>query len=373
MKLRILHTNMHRGGWGGQPNRILLLSKGLVERGHHVVIAAPKGATLIKRAREAGIPTYDDLEFPKKFKPHVFVSEVIKLKKLIEREKIDIVHTHGSQDTWVATIAAKLARNRPVVVRTRHNTFPVANHFANRLLYRMIDHLVVVSQGIIDIYKKSGVLGDRINGVTTIYSVIDPARFEDAERQAEKVVREFPQIGGFILTNVGRLAPEKGHDRLLEVARKLKGLFRFRLFVLGEGPLRRELERKRDSKGLEEVVFTGLRSDVPGFLRASDVFVFTPVSGESLGTAVLEAMYMGVPPVSFLVRGVDASVEHGKTGFLAEVGDDVKMAGAVKKILSNRALRKRLGLNGRAKIGRCFVLSCLLDSTEALYKSLLRT
>ena len=372
MKLRILHTNMHRGGWGGQPNRILLLSKGLKERGHFVIIAAPKGATLIKRAQEEGIPTYDDLEFPKKFKPHVVVKEILKLKKLIEKEDIQIVHTHGSQDTWAATLAAKLCNPPRIVVRTRHNTFPVANHPGNRMLHRVfIDHIIVVSQGIIETYKKTGVLGHKIDKVSTIYSVVNPERFKDAQKEKEIVSKRWniePQDLTYVKT--ARLAKEKGHIYFLKAAKEISSKIRCRFFALGEGPLKKELEETAQRLNLSNVTFTGTVKEVPGFLAHCDAFLFTPISGESLGTAMLEALYMKVPSVTFWVQGVDASVEDGKTGFLIKIMDYKGLACKALSITLNRKLRRHLGTNGRKKVESQFILQKLIEYTEKVYLEL---
>ncbi len=372
MRFRILHTNMHRGGWGGQPNRILLLSKGLMERGHCVIIAAPKRATLIERAREAGIPTFDDLRFPKKFNPVTFVKEIIKIARLIEENQIQIVHTHGSQDTWIATLAARLLGKRILVIRTRHNTFPVANHLANRLLYRcLIDHVIVVSQGITEVYKSTGVLGHKIEELTTIYSVVEPSRFKNWEKQKKEIEKEFG-IGRNtpVVVKVARLAKEKGHIYMLDILGKLCKFLNIKAFALGEGPLKRELKRKKKELKLGCLHFTGLRRDVPGFLGCADLFLFTPISGESLGTAMLEALYMRVPPVTFLVRGVDASIRDGQNGFVVKARDTDKAANRAKLLLLNRRVKQKMGATGKKVIERQFLLNHLICGTERLYSRL---
>ena len=368
MQLRILHTNMHRGGWGGQPNRILLLSKGLKERGHFVIIAAPKGATLIKRAREEGIPTYDDLEFPKKFKPHVILKEIIKLKKLIERENIQIVHTHGSQDTWAATIAAKLSRNRPVVIRTRHNTFPVANHPGNRILYRcMIDYIILVSQGILDTYKRTGVLGNKIEKCSVIYSVVDPKRFENCKEEARAVREEFILNNKtFVFTKIGRLAKEKGYDKYIETCRLIQNRCKSVCFAIGEGPMKDSLEKLASTYGLQ-ITFTGLRKDVCGFLRNSDVFIFTPIAGESLGTVNTEALYNRIPVVSFEYPGANSVIENGKNGFIVKEKSPAKSAKYAVFIATDRKTRRKISTSGRRKIERQFLVDSLITKTEGLY------
>ncbi len=374
-QLRILHTNMHRGGWGGQPNRILLLSKGLREKGHFVMIAAPKGATLIKRAREEGIPTFDELEFPKKFKPFSIVRDILNLHKVIVENDIEIVHTHGSQDTWAATLAARLSPTPKVVVRTRHNTFPVANHLGNRLLNRkLIDYIIAVSQGTRETYKSTGVLGHKIEKMRIIYSAVDPSRFKNCERLEEKVKAEFGIEDEFVFVKVGRLAKEKGHSYFIEVAKRLNQMLKSRFFALGEGPLRNKLEEQVKELQLEEsFTFTGLRNDVCGFLRCADVFIFTPISGESLGTAVLESLYHKLPVVSFRIEGINASVEDRKNGFLVELKDTDKAHRKALAIATSKRERTKMGANGKRKIEGQFLITKLIEDTERLYLELMNS
>ncbi len=365
---------MHKGGWGGQPNRILLVSKALMERGHYVIVAAPKGATLIKRAKSLGIPVFDDLKFPKKFSPKTFCQEVLKLRKLMEKENIHIVHTHGSQDTWTASIAAKLFNPPKPVVRTRHNTFFVENHVANRFLYRvLIDYLVLVSEGILDVYKRSGVLGNKIEKTKTVYSVVESERFKDAKNMKRNVISEFKISEKFpVFVKVARLAKEKGHIHFLKVAKEFLSVSKALFFALGEGPLKEYLEKFSSDLGIKEYIFfTGLRSDVPGFLSIADLFLFTPVSGESLGTAALEALYTKVPVCAFKVGGIDASVEEGKSGFLLPVGDEDGMFEKMKIVFNRRRLRI-MGFNGRRIINRKFLLPVLVEGNLWVYQKILK-
>src|SRR5262245_18790095 len=110
--LKVFQINMHRQ-WGGQPNRVLTESAGLAALGHEVWVGGPHGCVLCERARAAGLNTFDDLELRRGFRPWSAWRDYQKLKTLFVRERFDVVHTHGSQDTWLATLAALALAPRP--------------------------------------------------------------------------------------------------------------------------------------------------------------------------------------------------------------------------------------------------------------------
>ena len=375
-EFRVLHTNMHKGGWGGQPNRILTVARGLRKRGHYVVIAAPKGATLIKRAREEEIPVFDDLRLPKKFNPVTYVQEVARLRRLIKREKINVVHTHGSQDTWAAAVAAWLVRPRPLVVRTRHNIFPVKNHLFNRVLYRrLIDGVIVVSDAVTQVFRQTGVLGEKVDQVVTIHSVVDALNRFNPEKVDHSGVREELRIppDAPVVVKVARLAREKGHVYFLDAARGILEEVPDAFFLaLGEGPLRGFLENYARKLGIKDrVKFLGLRKDVPRILKTSHVFLFTPIAGESLGTAALEALAMEVPVVAFDVGGIKASVRHGETGFLVKPEDVGSLVGHAVTLLKDQELRRRMGRAGRQWMLEAFSENSLVEGNLEFYRRLM--
>ena len=368
---------MHKGGWGGQPNRILVVSSELKRLGHMVVVVAPKGATLIARARKAGLEAFDGVRFPKRFNPLTFMREVLTLRRLMESYRIEIVHTHGSQDTWVSALAAKVFRDRPVpVIRTRHNTFAVANHIANRLLYRvLIDRVVVVSRAVTELFRETGVLGSRVDRCVTIHSVVDSSDRFNPQVVAEAGIRR--ELGlpddAVVLMKTARLASEKGHVHALDALRMLrKHVPEAHLILAGEGPLRERLKEHAREIGVENNVhFLGLRDDVPGLLKESDLFIFTPTAGESLGTSALEALAMEVPVVAFWMGGIDASVKTGETGYLVSVGDVDAVVRSALALLTDPRSRVVMGKAGRRRMRRYFSPDSLAEGNLRIYAEVL--
>src|SRR5206468_11832296 len=101
--LKILHTDFHMG-WGGQPARVLMLSRELSRRGHHVMIAAPPGE-LSRRARAEGLAVEDGFAFRAPSHALAFLRDLRRMRTLLKRERFDLVDVHGSQDTWVTAMA----------------------------------------------------------------------------------------------------------------------------------------------------------------------------------------------------------------------------------------------------------------------------
>ena len=151
--LHILQTNFH-GGWGGQPSRILMLSRDLAARGHRVTLAVPRGSMLAARAREAGLDVFDAVEFRKpKFLLRA-ARDVTALAGHLRGRRYDLIDAHGSQDVWTCVAARKLAGRTAPLVFTRHNTKRVREHVFNGWLYgREVDHLIAVSRSVLERYE----------------------------------------------------------------------------------------------------------------------------------------------------------------------------------------------------------------------------
>ncbi|MEW6003431.1 MAG: glycosyltransferase, partial [Nitrospirota bacterium] len=115
--MKILHTETLRH-WGGQQNRVLQESLGLIQRGCKVIIACHKGSLLSERAKEAGIKTYEV-----NMSKGSYLLTIPKLISIIRREKVDIVCTHSSVDSWAGGLASLLTRR--MFVRFKHNLYRV--------------------------------------------------------------------------------------------------------------------------------------------------------------------------------------------------------------------------------------------------------
>jgi glycosyltransferase involved in cell wall biosynthesis len=149
--------------------------------------------------------------------------------------------------------------------------------------------------------------------------------------------------GDVVLLYVGRLAPEKNLAMLFAAFRQLQGPKR--LLLVGDGPLRRELERTAPAG----VIFAGYRQgeDLARHYASADIFAFPSLS-ETFGNVLLEAMAAGLPVVGFPVPGPADLVRPGATGLLASAVDAPSLATALQPLLEDSDLRRRLGQAARS-------------------------
>jgi glycosyltransferase involved in cell wall biosynthesis len=149
------------------------------------------------------------------------------------------------------------------------------------------------------------------------------------------------------------LSPEKGVEFFVEATNEIaKVMPNARFWIVGDGPLRGELERRAG----DAVHFLGARDDVPELLHAMDVFVM-PSLEEAFGIAVVEAMACGLPVVATNVGGLPEVVADKNTGLLVPPRDAGALASAVVKLANDESLRRAFGERGRARAEERFALA----------------
>lgn len=180
--------------------------------------------------------------------------------------------------------------------------------------------------------------------------------------------------GGYTLLAVGRLSPEKGFDLLVdafaEVAERHPD---WRLLILGEGPLRANLERRIAGHGLAgRIALPGFDAHVRDAMRRADLFVLSS-RYEGFPNALLEAMAEGTACVSFdCDAGPRELIEHARNGWLVPAGDATALAAALDTLMRDAALRARLGRCARG-VTATYALPAILGQWNALVASVLRS
>jgi glycosyltransferase involved in cell wall biosynthesis/uncharacterized membrane protein YbhN (UPF0104 family) len=180
-----------------------------------------------------------------------------------------------------------------------------------------------------------------------------------------------PVDGPITIVSVMRLAPRKRPVQLVKAfqeVRKLAPHHDVRLLIVGDGPLRRHVERYAARRGLAPYVeVTGRipRSEVLGHLRSSAIYV-APAPKESFGIAALEARCAGLPVVASRRSGVGEFVQDRVAGLL--VADDVEMAVALADLVVDDELRARITAHNR-RVVPPFDWADALVATDALYRT----
>ena len=143
----------------------------------------------------------------------------------------------------------------------------------------------------------------------------------------------------------------------------------FSVYLVGDGPLRAELESQARRLGVYGLVqFLGLRQDIPDLLKSSTFLVHT-ADGEGCPNVVMEAMACGRAVVATDAGDVPLLVEDGKTGFVVRRGEDAALVDRMIRLITDRELCRRMGEAGRAKAEQEFGLDRLVAETLAGYRN----
>lgn len=293
-----------------------------------------------------------------------------RLAQLLRDERIDILHTHLIQADLLGFFAARRA-GVPVIVSTKHNTHYFRSHgmwlpkldaFVNRRLSRII----AVSEAVKQFYVQTQKLG--ADHIEVIHNGIDLDQFCDASPIAKSELGV--DDSDLLVCSVGSLTQKKGHSVLLQAWPDIsKACPRARLLLVGDGPLRSELEQRAHALGSgERVRFLGRRQDVPSILATADLFVL-PSLWEGFGIAVVEAMAAGVAVVASDVDGVREIVRHERDGLLVPSGEPGKLADAVVSLLGAPNRAKALSEEGRRRADE-FSIQQTVERLQKLYERL---
>jgi glycosyltransferase involved in cell wall biosynthesis len=172
-----------------------------------------------------------------------------------------------------------------------------------------------------------------------------------------------------IIGSIGRLEPQKGYDLLI---RALSTIEDATLVLVGDGSERAALEQLASKLGVaERVEWLGWRDDARTYLRAFDVFAF-PSRFEGFPLAVLEALLARVAVVATDVGSIAEAVHHEATGLLVPRDDSDALADAIRKLLTDESLRRRLAEQGRRLVLERYTAEHMTHAFESLYEELLR-
>ena len=217
----------------------------------------------------------------------------------------------------------------------------------------LVDLNVCVSQSVADFTRERGRL--RASKIIVVPNGVEYERFAQAE-PADLMSLGIPRESRVIVT-VGRLDEQKGHRFLIEAFSSVLREHRdARLLIVGEGPLREELQALARQLGVDDAIcFAGHRDDVPALLRASQYFVL-PSLWEGMPNVVLEAMAAGVPVIATSVEGVLELIEPDRTGLVVKVGNAAEIASALNRLLGASELSKQLAQAAQQAVRERFTI-----------------
>ena len=329
--------------FGGAETLLRDLAVGLEKRGYRVTIGYSTSGPFVQELEEKGLNL-------KKISRLALIDPIflVKMINLMRSDPPQIVHTHLFKSDFHGRLAARLA-GVPIVVSTLHNNDSWAKNWLLGHIYggtaKFADRLIAVSPEVRAYHvERTGVSADKI---TVIENGVDISIFSDNQVAAQSIRSEFGITKSVPLFGIiGRLKPQKDIPTFLRAAAEiLSKRPDARFLVVGDGPLRKELELQAKELGLiPSLIFTGMRKDIAAIMTALDVLVLSSL-WEGLPVILLEAMAASRPVVSTAVDGVKGVAVPDKTALLVEPGSPSTLAEACLRLAGNPELRKKLGLD----------------------------
>jgi glycosyltransferase involved in cell wall biosynthesis len=363
---RILHTEWSKG-WGGQEVRILQESLEFMKRGYGMMIACQPGSGIQKAARDKGIPVIS-----LRMRAAIDPLAILGCARAIQKNSIDLVHTHSSVDSWCCSLASRLSG--VPVVRSRHLGIPIqTNYFSYFLYMRLADRIITSGEAV----RKRMI---EVNGydprkIVSIPAGIDEQKFSP-EIDGDPVRKEFNlRPGDFLLGVVSMLRKWKGHLYLLEAVKALgERIPDLKLLIAGSGPQEETIREFIRENGLNgKVIMAGYREDVPQILKSLDLFVFPSYTNEAAPQVILQAMAMGIPVISTFVGGIEDVVSNGETGILVPPADARALSEAILWVHQNREESGKMAQKAKETVWKDYAFSRTIERTEEVYKSLLES
>lgn len=315
----------------------------------------------------------------------------LKIKKLIQDFRPDIVHTHASKAGTLGRLAAS-ACNVPVVVHTFHgHVFHSYFGKAQTEFYKRIErYLAKRSTAIVAISEKQKyelAVEHRICNEDKIAVVplgFDLHRFHDDSGNLRQAFRHEWKLRDdeVALVILGRLVPVKNHSLFLQALRQVMELRKqpVRAFVVGDGELRAALEAQARELGFSvavsadeapaDITFTSWIRDAERVLAGADIVCLSSWN-EGTPVSLIEAQAAGKPVVSTRVGGVENVVDENVTGLLSATGDAEGFAGNLLRLVNEPSLRTAMGHKGRPHVEQRYHYTRLANDMAALYHRLL--
>lgn len=300
------------------------------------------------------------------------------IQNIIEKNNIEVVHCHTPVGGVMARLAAKKFRKKGCkVIYTVHglqfyNGSPKKDWLmyypVEKFLSRFTDAIITIN------HEDCKRVSEKFNNNRTYYIPgvgVDLDKFGDIQIDKQKKKNELG-IGNddIVLLSVGELIPRKNHQVVIKAISKINDL-RVKYFIAGTGPLKETLDQTIKEFGLENRVFLlGYRTDVKELLECTDIFVL-PSRQEGLSVALMESMAGALPVVCSRIRGNIDLIDEGKGGYLCSVSESDEYAEAIRKLVDDLSLCKKMGEYNQQKMNG-FSISVVDQKMRCIYQELLK-
>ena len=320
---------------GGAGRCVLNFLKYYDREKFQVKVVVPRGSLLIPEIKKLDTCIIEADGIAEKS----FSKEAVKnLKKIIQRENPDIVHTHGNLS---GRVAAKLCGKK--IIYTRHSVFPVSpkiskgiGKLVNKAVNEFLsDDIMAVAQAAKDNLTEGGISDHKIK---VILNGVEKVKECTPEENGEIREKYGIQQDDFVVGIMARMEPYKGHQYLVEAAEILKNKGKnIKVLMIGTGVSESDLKKLVEEKKLQDtVVFTGFISDIRRMLGVMDLQANASYGTEATSLALLEGMSLGIPAVVSNYGGNPGVITHGENGYIFNLKDSKDMAKFIEMMMEDK-------------------------------------
>lgn len=390
---RILHV-IDTLGIGGAENYVVNLANRLDKRKFQVWIAYTDGSlqgidgkALIRRLdKNVKLVMWNPKKIGSLRSPWYLpynIYHVVSLYKILRRFDIDLVHTHLLFSALRAWIAAKIARvptihNHMTIITPECQTewLLVKHKMLAKIVNKLVDKYIAFSHFLMQDLKTKLSVDD--TKIELIYMGVDLALYDSYQKNRHFKAKFHLDDQTPVVGVIARLYPEKGvHKALIAFPYVIKDIPDAKLLIIGDGPLRNQLEKMAKTLGISDnVIFAGVRHDIPELLNMIDVYIQTS-DRPNLGLSVLEAAAAAKPLIIIAQNDEERemakeTVIDGYNGFIvANVPEEI--ASKIILLIKNEEQAKKMGQASRKLAEERFDLEKHVNQIEVLYEAVIKS
>ncbi|MGA1868502.1 MAG: glycosyltransferase family 4 protein [bacterium] len=325
-----------------------------------------------KKAMEYGITVVNNI-YLNTYNPITLWLAFWRLKKLITREKIDIVNAHRGEGFFLMVLAAFFSPHKVKIVRTRGDIRYPKKSFLNKILYKYFVDLHIVTGIFMKKYfiEKLSLPPEKIK---IIYGGVDADIFKPFPEARSTILKKYRlQNTSILIGIVARLAAVKGHTVLLDAFQSLSLKYpAARLFLIGgEREITvQDLRRRAHSLGIgDKVIVTGYVDDIVPYMASFDLGIISSRGSEAVCRVLMEMMSVGIPVIATKVGSLPEIIEED-TGIIVEPDNSMALAQAMDMALKNVSWREKAGEVSRKKILEALSNQVFVQKSHDVYQEL---
>ncbi|MEM8939340.1 MAG: glycosyltransferase [Bacteroidota bacterium] len=288
-----------------------------------------------------------------------------KLALMIKEEKYDIVQANASDTLKYAALSKRIYSWKSKLVYRNANK--MSAFIKNRLHWTLNRFFLAQADQIISVSENCR------EDLIYLYSKIKPITFTATigTYNSDQVEAKSFNNANPVWVHVGSFVLEKNHTFLIDLfGQFVKKHAEAELWLLGDGPLRPQIERYVSELGLiKKVIFYGYQNEVIPILKAASIMVM-PSKIEGLPGVILEALSCGIPVVASDVGGISEVIKNGQTGYVISTNQPEDYLDKIDELLSNGNTYEMFSENGKNLIQNHFLMTGVAKRFEHLYKNI---